>query len=76
LSTDPLKLRFTSAFSTSGTPKSVIKQTTTQTLTEMLQTAYLNLSTHVLFYEILDGEVEIKKFFKVAWLGNIVKEEV
>ncbi|CAB5388507.1 unnamed protein product [Rhizophagus irregularis] len=78
LSTDPLKLRFTSAFSSSGIPKSVIKQTTTQTLSKMLQTSYLNPSAYVLFYEILELitiEPEAKKFFKVYWLGNIVKEK-
>jgi hypothetical protein len=44
----------------------------------MLQTAYLNPSAHVLFYEVKESIVELgaKKFFKVHWLGNIVKEEV
>jgi len=50
LNTDPLKLRFTTAHSSSGTPKNVIKRTTNQTLSEMLQTAYLAPSAHVLFY--------------------------
>ncbi|RIA93959.1 ubiquitin carboxyl-terminal hydrolase 5 [Glomus cerebriforme] len=78
LNTDPLKLRFTTAHSSSGTPKSVIKRTTTQTLSEMLQTAYLTPSAHILFYEMLDisiVELETKRFFKVTWLGNTVKEE-
>ncbi|CAG8434848.1 2439_t:CDS:10 [Funneliformis mosseae] len=77
LRTDPLKLRFTTAHSTSGTPKNVIKRTTNQTLSEMLQ-AYLTPSSHLLFYEMLDisiVELETKKFFKVTWLGNTVKEE-
>ncbi|CAG8566428.1 7948_t:CDS:10 [Funneliformis caledonium] len=72
LRTDPLKLRFTTAHSTSGTPKNVIKRTTNQTLSEMLQ-AYLTPSSHLLFYEMLDisiVELETKKFFKVTWLGN------
>jgi ubiquitin carboxyl-terminal hydrolase 7 len=78
LNTDPLKLRFTTAHSSSGTPKNVIKRTTNQTLSEMLQTAYLTPSAHVLFYEMLDisiVELETKKFFKVTWLGNTIKEE-
>ncbi|GBB89579.1 hypothetical protein RclHR1_01630017 [Rhizophagus clarus] len=75
LNTDPFKLQFTSTFSTSDAPKSIIKRTTTQTLSGMLQTAYLKLSVHVLFYEILDIKLETKKSFKVSWLGNTVKEE-
>ncbi|PKC11352.1 putative ubiquitin-specific processing protease 21 [Rhizophagus irregularis] len=78
LNTDPLKLRFTTAHSTSGTPKNVIKRTTNQTLSEMLQTAYLSPPAHVLFYEMLKisiVELETKKFIKVYWLGNTVKDE-
>jgi len=77
LNTDPLKLRFTTAHSTSGTPKSVIKRNT-NTLSEMLQTAYLSPPAHVLFYEMLDisiVELETKKFIKVYWLGNTIKDE-
>ncbi|POG66834.1 ubiquitin carboxyl-terminal hydrolase 5 [Rhizophagus irregularis DAOM 181602=DAOM 197198] len=78
LATDPLKLRFTTAHSISGTPKNVIKQTTIQTLSEMLQTAYLSPPAHVLFYEMLKisiVELETKKFIKVYWLGNTVKNK-
>ncbi|GBB88570.1 hypothetical protein RclHR1_01510021 [Rhizophagus clarus] len=78
LNTDPLKLRFTTAHSTTGTPKNVIKRTTTQTLSDMLQTAYLSPPTHVLFYEMLDisiVELETKKLIRVYWLGNTVKDE-
>ncbi|CAB4395464.1 unnamed protein product [Rhizophagus irregularis] len=75
LCTDPLRLRFTSAFSTSDTPKSIIKRTTALILSEMLQTANLRPSTHILFYEVLDVELETKKFFKVAWLGSTIREE-
>ncbi|CAG8517017.1 2181_t:CDS:10 [Diversispora eburnea] len=76
LNTDPLKLRFTTAHS--GTPKNVIKRTTTQTLAEMLQPSYLAPSAYLLFYEMLDisiVELETKKFFKIYWLGTNVKEE-
>ncbi|PKB96417.1 hypothetical protein RhiirA5_506961 [Rhizophagus irregularis] len=71
LNTDPLKLRFTTAHSTSGTPKNVIKRTTTQTLSEMFQTAYLSPPVHVLFYEL-----EMKELTKVYWLGSTVKNEI
>ncbi|GES91836.1 putative ubiquitin-specific processing protease 21 [Rhizophagus clarus] len=67
LNTDPLKLRSTSAFLTSGIHKC---GNTTLTLSEILQTS---LSAHILFYEILNAELETKKSFKVVWLGNIVK---
>ena len=45
----------------------------------MLQTTYLTPSAPILFYEMLDIsiiELETKRFFKVTWLGNTVKEEV
>ncbi|CAB4475303.1 unnamed protein product [Rhizophagus irregularis] len=74
LNTDPLKLQFTTAHSTSGTPKSIIKRTTTQTLSEMLQTGYLPPSVYVLFYEMLKTELETKKFIQVYWLGKTVKD--
>ncbi|CAG8534138.1 15635_t:CDS:2 [Dentiscutata erythropus] len=71
LSTEPLKLRFTMA------NKTVIKRTTTQTLSEILQTNYPSESI-LLYYEMLDisiVELETKIFFKVYWLGAAVKEE-
>ncbi|PKK79919.1 hypothetical protein RhiirC2_860249 [Rhizophagus irregularis] len=77
LNTDPLKLQFTTAHLTSGTPKSIIKRTTTQTLSEMLQTGYLSPSAYVLFYEMLKTnivELEMKKFIQVYWLGKTVKD--
>ncbi|KAF0549637.1 putative ubiquitin-specific processing protease 21 [Gigaspora margarita] len=77
LRTDPLKLRFTTAYQTSGANKAVIKRTTTQTLSEMLQTIYPPGSV-LLYYEMLDiniVELETNKFFKVYWLGTTVKEE-
>ncbi|CAB5376644.1 unnamed protein product [Rhizophagus irregularis] len=78
LNTDPLKLRFTTAHSTSSTPKSVIKRTTAHTLSEMLQTVYLSPSAYVLFYEMLNisiVELETIKFIEVYWLGNAIKDE-
>jgi len=77
LCTDPLKLHFTTPNSTSGKPKNVIKRTTNQTLSEMIQ-AYLP-KAHLLFYEMLDisiVDLEKKLFFKVIWLGNTVREKV
>ena len=76
---DPLKLRFTTAHSSSNTPKNVIKRTTVQTLMEILQISHLAPPNYILFYEMLTisiVELETKKFFKVTWLGSTVKEEV
>ncbi|CAG8697154.1 10670_t:CDS:10, partial [Ambispora leptoticha] len=78
LNTDPLKLRFSTAHPMSGTYETVIKRTTKQTLSELLQTTYLPNSTRLLYYKMLDIsiiELETKKFFKVYWLGTTVKEE-
>ncbi|CAG8824178.1 8846_t:CDS:2, partial [Racocetra persica] len=78
LNMDPLKLRFTTSHPTSGTYKTVIKSTTTQTLSEMLQTTYVPNSAKLLYYETLDIsiiELETKKFFKVHWLWTTIKEE-
>ncbi|CAJ0637306.1 11152_t:CDS:10, partial [Entrophospora sp. SA101] len=76
LNTEPLKLRFTSA---TGAPKNIIKRTTTQSLTDMIQTTYSNNGTPpLLYYEMLDVsiiELETKKFLKVNWLGTKVKDE-
>ena len=76
---DPLRLRFTTVHSLSSTPKNVVKRTTTQTLFEILQVSYLTSPAYILLYETLDVsivELETKKFFKVSWLGNTVKEKV
>ncbi|CAJ0757372.1 9804_t:CDS:10, partial [Entrophospora sp. SA101] len=52
LNTEPLKLRFTSA---TGAPKNIIKRTTTESLTDMIQTTYSNNGTPpLLYYEMLD----------------------
>ncbi|CAG8484431.1 10701_t:CDS:10 [Gigaspora margarita] len=74
LSADPLKLRFTKAHPTTSTPKTVIKRTTTKTLSKILQNTFISL----LYYEMLDisiEELENKRFFKVCWLGTTVKKE-
>ncbi|GES75615.1 cysteine proteinase [Rhizophagus clarus] len=80
LSIDPLKLRFTSMFSTTDVPKSVIKRTTTQTLLEMLQPAYSPPAyvNYGFYYEVLDtsiADLETKNFFQVFWIGNMIKEK-
>ncbi|RIB08237.1 hypothetical protein C2G38_2111611 [Gigaspora rosea] len=79
LSTDPLKLRFTSAHITFGTPRFVIKRETNTRLASMFPTRYQSLpaSANILYYEKLDFsivELETKKFLKVLWIGATLKE--
>ncbi|CAG8845048.1 14094_t:CDS:2, partial [Gigaspora margarita] len=56
LSTIPFKLRFTTAHSTSGTPKTIIERTTAQIPLEMLEST-LPKWLNIFYYEILDIEV-------------------
>ncbi|KAF0557253.1 putative ubiquitin-specific processing protease 21 [Gigaspora margarita] len=79
LSTDPLKLRFTYAHITFGTPGSVIKRETNIKLASMFPKRYQSLpaSANILYYEILDFsivELETKKFLKILWIGATLKE--
>ncbi|CAG8765608.1 5679_t:CDS:2, partial [Cetraspora pellucida] len=79
LNTDPLKLRFTSAHLTFGTPRTVIKRKTNATLTSMLPGRYLSLPTsaNLIYYEMLDFsivELENMMLFKVYWLGSTLKK--
>ncbi|CAG8473851.1 25155_t:CDS:2, partial [Racocetra persica] len=59
---DPLTLRFTTAHPTTGTYKTVIKSTTTQTLSEMLQTNYPLNSANLLYYEMLDINIILSDY--------------
>jgi hypothetical protein len=73
-----LKLRFSTAISIFGAPKKIIKRTTTQTLSEILQTKYF-IPPYFLIYEMLDVsimELETKKFLSIAWLGSTIKVKV
>ncbi|CAG8546805.1 5450_t:CDS:2 [Dentiscutata erythropus] len=73
LNIDPLKLLFTTAHPTSGTPECVIKGKNTRTLSEILEN-----TANFLYYETLDisiMDLETKMIFKVFWLGKTVKEK-
>ncbi|KAF0502407.1 cysteine proteinase [Gigaspora margarita] len=73
LNTDPLKLLFTTAHPTSGTPECVIKRKTNRTLAEILEN-----TANFLYYETLNvsiTDLETKMIFKVVWLGTTVKEK-
>ncbi|RIB10406.1 ICP0-binding domain of ubiquitin-specific protease 7-domain-containing protein [Gigaspora rosea] len=53
LSTDPLKLRFTTEHPIFDTHKIVIERATSQTLSEMLQATHIPNLVNILYYEIL-----------------------
>ncbi|CAG8467893.1 11703_t:CDS:2, partial [Racocetra persica] len=79
LNTDPLKLRFTSAHITFGTPRTIIQRKTYLKLKSMLPARYQSLPTtaNLIYYEILDFsivELENMMHFKVYWLGTTLKE--
>ncbi|CAG8800353.1 9955_t:CDS:2, partial [Racocetra persica] len=78
LNTDPLKLRFTSAHLTFGTPRTVIKRSANLSLISMLPVRYQSpTSANIIYYEMLDFsivELETMMFFKVYWLGSTLKE--
>ncbi|CAG8776855.1 15422_t:CDS:10, partial [Racocetra persica] len=78
LNIDPLKLRFTSADVTFGTPRTIIKRRNYLKLRSMLPVRYRSLPTaNLIYYEILDFsivELENMMHFKVYWLGTTLKE--
>ncbi|CAG8627510.1 25386_t:CDS:2 [Dentiscutata erythropus] len=53
LSTDPFKLQFTTAHPTTGTHKTVVKRTTNQILSGILQTSIPVNPANILYYEVL-----------------------
>lgn len=72
LGQDPFRLRFTSANGPNGTPKTVLKRSTSQTVNEIIQTSYLQGSASLLYYERLDVsivELETKRSVRVVWMG-------
>ena len=76
---DPIKLRFTTTDPTTGLPKMVVKQSSNQSISEiMIYLSYANPTTVVILYEKLDVsivELEWKCSLKVTWTGIYNKEE-
>ncbi|OZJ04728.1 hypothetical protein BZG36_01825 [Bifiguratus adelaidae] len=73
LNADPNNIRFTTANSTNGSPKSVLKRSVYQILADMVQPLYGASLMNLLYYEVLQfsvAEMETKKAVKVNWLGN------
>lgn len=75
---DPIKLRFTTTHATNGSPKTVLKRSLNQSISEIISPAYSNAQTTVILYEKLDVsivELETKRSLKVTWTGSHNKEE-
>ncbi|CAO1629496.1 unnamed protein product [Sympodiomycopsis kandeliae] len=74
----PLMLRFTTGNGPNGTPKSVLKRTSNQTVSEIVSPSYLQGQASLLYYELLDisiVELETKRGLKIYWTGANNKEE-
>lgn len=74
---EPTKLRFTTAHTTSGKAKSVIKHQLNQTITEITSPSSITPSVIVILYEKLDVsvvELETKRSLNVIWTGIHDKE--
>lgn len=75
---EPIKLRFTTTHATNGTPKSILKRSLNQSITEIMAPSYVTPSTTVILYEKLDVsivELETKRSLRVVWTGIHNKEE-
>ncbi|KAK0549532.1 ubiquitin-specific protease ubp15 [Tilletia horrida] len=75
---DPFKLRFTTANGPGGTPKTVLKRTANQTVSDIVSPSYVQGQASLLYYELLDVsiiELETKRTLKVYWTGAHNKEE-
>ena len=75
---DPIKLRFTTTHATNGSPKTILKRSLNQSISEIISPTYSNAQTTVILYEKLDVsivELETKRSLKVIWTGSHNKEE-
>lgn len=75
---DPIKLRFTTTHAGNGSPKSVLRRSLNQSISEIMGPNYINPSTTVILYEKLEVsivELETKRSLKVIWTGVHNKEE-
>src|SRR5258706_2892874 len=74
---DPFKLRFTTIQAT-GAPKTVLKRSLNQAVSEIIAPSYLSQQPATILYEILDvsiSELETKRSLEVVWTGINNKEE-
>jgi len=74
---EPFKLRFTTTQAT-GAPKTVLKRSLNQAVSEIIAPSYLSQQPATILYELLDvsiSELETKRSLKVVWTGINNKEE-
>ena len=75
---DPIKLRFTTTHAANGSPKTILKRSLNQSISEIMQPSYVSSTTTVILYEKLDVsivELETKRSLKIIWTGIHNKEE-
>ena len=76
---DPIKLRFTTTHPGNGTPKSILKRSLNQSISEIMSPSYtVHPTTTIILYERLDVsivELETKRSLKIIWTGIHNKEE-
>lgn len=73
-----MMLRFTTGNGPNGTPKSVLKRTANQTVSEIVSPSYLQGQASLVYYELLDisiVELETKRSLKIYWTGAHNKED-
>ncbi|KAK9465799.1 hypothetical protein V1512DRAFT_265394 [Lipomyces arxii] len=77
LKCDPTHLRFTTT-QLSGSIKTVVKATSTLTLSQLIHTGYSQIHSNVILYEMLDlslSELETKKALRLVWLTDGISQE-
>ena len=75
---DVIKLRFTTTHANTTKPKSILKRSLNQSISEIMSPAYGQPTTTVILYERLDVsivELETKRSLKVVWTGIHNREE-
>ncbi|GAA5845854.1 hypothetical protein JCM11251_002927 [Rhodosporidiobolus azoricus] len=75
---DFLKLRFTQSNGANGSPKTVVRRQSAQSVADLIAPGYMQMSSSLLYYEVLDVsivELETKKSLRVTWVGLTNKEE-
>ena len=75
---DAIKLRFTTTHANTAQPKSILKRSLNQSISEIMSPAYGQPTTTVILYERLDVsivELETKRSLKIIWTGLHNKEE-
>ena len=78
LNQDPIKLRFTTTVPSTGQPKSVVKRSLNQCISDIISGNYQHPSTAIILYERLEVsivELETKRSLRIIWTGVYNKEE-